>query len=58
MLAANDLRRLGATVIYAFCIIDREEGIKEKLAIEGITLVSFLTKRDFEHRISERNASM
>ena len=44
--SANDLRRLGATVSDALCVIDREEGGAAALAAAGLTLRSLFTKRD------------
>jgi len=39
-LSASDLRDLGATVLGAICVVDREEGGFESLAEDGIVLKS------------------
>ena len=38
VLSCNDLRGLGAVVLHALCVIDREAGGAEALAAEGIEL--------------------
>ena len=38
VLSTQDLRKLGARVAHAMCVIDREAGGTEKLAAEGIAL--------------------
>ena len=38
VLSTQDLRKLGAGVAHAICVIDREAGGTEKLAAEGIAL--------------------
>ncbi|MCE2512732.1 MAG: hypothetical protein J4F50_09315 [Acidimicrobiia bacterium] len=37
-LSASDLRDLGASVVGAVCVVDREEGGSENLAEDGIVL--------------------
>jgi orotate phosphoribosyltransferase len=49
--SANDLRRLGATVSDALCVIDREAGGAAALAAAGLTLRSLFTKRDLSTSI-------
>ena len=44
--SANDLRRLGAEVSDALCVIDRESGGRAAVAAAGITLRSLFTKTD------------
>ncbi len=46
ILSTADLRSLGAKIDSALCVIDREEGGKEKLAEANINLISLLRKRD------------
>ncbi|MER5457245.1 phosphoribosyltransferase family protein [Micromonospora sp. NPDC002389] len=46
VLSARDLRSLGAHVDAAVCVIDRQEGGTEALAVEGITLRALLTRAD------------
>ena len=46
VLSARDLRTLGANVDAAVCVIDRQEGGREALAAEGITLRALLTRAD------------
>lgn len=43
ILSTNDLRKDGADIEHAICVIDRESGGKEKLAKEGIKLISLFT---------------
>ena len=40
VLSTNELRDRGAIITHAVCVIDREDGGKEKLASEGIELIS------------------
>jgi len=42
----GELRRLGAHVDHALCVIDRQEGGAELLAEEGIKLRALLTRAD------------
>lgn len=42
------LRRDGATITHAACVIDRQSGGTEALAKEGITLVSLFTMSDLK----------
>ncbi|MFF0721508.1 orotate phosphoribosyltransferase [Micromonospora sp. NPDC003816] len=46
VLSSRDLRGLGAHVDAAVCVIDRQEGGSEALAVEGITLRALLTRAD------------
>ncbi|MEL6637762.1 MAG: orotate phosphoribosyltransferase [Bacteroidota bacterium] len=46
ILSTKDLRDRGARVAQALCVIDREQGGKEKLAAAGIALQSLLLKSD------------
>jgi orotate phosphoribosyltransferase len=43
-----ELRRLGAHVDHALCVIDRQEGGAQALAADGITLRALLTRADLE----------
>ncbi len=43
-----DLRRLGAHVDHALCVIDRQEGGAQALAAEGIQLRALLTRADLD----------
>ena len=45
-LSTADMRALGAEITHALCVIDRQEGGREKLAEEGIELISLFTKSD------------
>ncbi|GAA2343618.1 orotate phosphoribosyltransferase [Dactylosporangium salmoneum] len=47
VLSAADLRALGADITDALCVIDREEGGREALAAESITLSALLTRSSF-----------
>ena len=46
ILSTKDLRDLGADISYAVCVIEREQGGREKLAAEQIELISLLKKSD------------
>ena len=46
LLSTKDLRDLGAEVSQAVCVIDREQGGREKLESQGIHLQSLLLKSD------------
>ena len=48
VISTGDLRRLGARVDHALCVIDRQEGGSQALAAEGITLRALLTRADLE----------
>ena len=48
LLSTEDLRRLGATVERAVCVIDRESGGREKLAEAGIALDALFRMSDLE----------
>ncbi len=43
VISANDLRKLGAAVKYALCVIDRQSGGKEHLKENDIELISLFT---------------
>jgi len=43
----NEIRKLGCKVTKVVTVVDRLSGAKEKLANEGITLISLYTKDDF-----------
>jgi orotate phosphoribosyltransferase len=43
-----DLRRLGAIVDHALCVVDREEGGSANLAAEGINLHALLLRSDLD----------
>ena len=47
-LSAADLRDLGASVLGALCIVDREEGGSENLAKDGIVLQSLFRASELE----------
>jgi orotate phosphoribosyltransferase len=46
VISTGELRRLGAHVDHALCVIDRQEGGAEALAAEGIKLRALLTRAD------------
>ena len=46
--SCEDLRRLGATVDHAVCVIDRQEGGAEALRTVGVELRALLLKSDLE----------
>ena len=46
VISTNDLRKLGAHVDHALCVIDRQEGGAQALSAEGITLRALLTRAD------------
>ena len=48
VISTNELRRLGAHVDHALCVIDRQEGGAQALAADGITLRALLTRADLE----------
>ncbi|WP_106127659.1 orotate phosphoribosyltransferase [Pseudosporangium ferrugineum] len=48
VLSTKDLRKLGAHVDHALCVLDRQEGGAESLAAEGIKLRALLTRADLE----------
>jgi orotate phosphoribosyltransferase len=48
VISTGDLRKLGAHVDHALCVIDRQEGGAEALAAEGIMLRALLTRADLE----------
>lgn len=43
VISANELRKLGAVIQYAFCVIDRQSGGKEHLRENNIELISLFT---------------
>ena len=47
-LSASDLRDLGASVLGAICVVDREEGGSESLAEDGIVLKSLFRASELE----------
>lgn len=47
VLSAGELRKLGALVERALCVIDRQEGGAEALAAIGVTLTPLLRRQDF-----------
>ena len=46
VISTGELRKLGAHVDHALCVIDRQEGGAEALAAEGIKLRALLTRED------------
>jgi orotate phosphoribosyltransferase len=46
--STGELRKLGAHVNAALCVIDRQEGGAEALAVHGIALRSLLTRADLD----------
>jgi orotate phosphoribosyltransferase len=46
VISTGDLRRLGAQVDHALCVIDRQEGGAAALAADGIKLRALLTRSD------------
>lgn len=46
--STQDLRRLGARVDAALCVVDRQEGGRETLAAAGIELRSVFTRADLD----------
>lgn len=42
-----DMRHLGAVVMHALVVVDREESAREALKSQGIELISLLTRADF-----------
>ncbi|GAB1643600.1 orotate phosphoribosyltransferase [Krasilnikovia sp. MM14-A1259] len=48
VISTEELRKLGAHVDHAVCVIDRQEGGVEALAQAGITLRALLTRADLE----------
>ena len=46
VISTGELRKLGAHVDHALCVIDRQEGGAEALAAEGIKLRALLTRAD------------
>lgn len=48
ILSANDLRSRGAIVNRAVCVIDRQSGGREKLAEDGIELISLFTMSELK----------
>jgi orotate phosphoribosyltransferase len=48
VLSTNELRKLGAHVDHAVCVIDRQEGGAQALAAAGVTLRALLTRADLE----------
>jgi len=52
-ISTRELRQLGARIDQALCVIDRQEGGREALAAEGITLAALLTRQDLESAASQ-----
>jgi orotate phosphoribosyltransferase len=48
VISTGHLRKLGADVEHALCVIDRQEGGAEALASNGISLSALLTREDLE----------
>ena len=48
--SARDLRALGADIVGVLCVIDREQGGRERLAAEGLELTSLFTWSDLRAR--------
>jgi orotate phosphoribosyltransferase len=48
VLSANDLRSIGANLIGAACVIDREAGGRQALAAIGLSLLSLFAKSELE----------
>ena len=48
VISTKDLRKLGAHVDHALCVIDRQEGGAQALSEEGIQLRALLTRADLE----------
>jgi orotate phosphoribosyltransferase len=48
VISTNELRKLGAHVDHALCVIDRQEGGAEALSADGIQLRALLTRADLE----------
>lgn len=48
IVSADDLRRLGARIDHALCVIDRQEGGAQALAVQGIELIALFTRADLE----------
>lgn len=50
-LSAYDLRQIGASIDYALCVIDRQEGGTEALKQNQIQLLSLLTRDDISRAV-------
>lgn len=48
LLSAADLRALGATITHCVCVIDREQGGREKLRADGIELLSLFSMTELK----------
>jgi orotate phosphoribosyltransferase len=48
VISTNELRKLGAHVDHALCVIDRQEGGAQALAADGITLRALLTRAELD----------
>ena len=48
VISTNELRKLGAHVDHAVCVIDRQEGGAQALAAAGITLRALLTRAELD----------
>lgn len=49
VISANDLRKLGAIVQFALCVIDRQSGGKEYLKDNDIELISLFTMEELKN---------
>jgi orotate phosphoribosyltransferase len=48
VISTDELRKLGAHVDHALCVIDRQEGGSQALSAEGIQLRALLTRADLD----------
>ena len=48
VISTNELRKLGAHVDHALCVIDRQEGGVQALSADGITLRALFTRADLD----------
>ena len=48
LLSAKELRALGADIVGVICVIDREQGGRENLAKDGLTLSPLLTRKELD----------
>jgi orotate phosphoribosyltransferase len=48
--SCEDLRRAGAIVVDVICVIDRQAGGTEALALTGLKLRALFTKEDLDER--------
>jgi orotate phosphoribosyltransferase len=52
VISTNELRKLGAHVDHALCVIDRQEGGAQALAADGITLRALLSRADLDASVA------